>query len=93
VSSQSLLQPRQFHFIAAALRQLDSGIPIQNTAIGSALNALNVQNPFIWSLASATYALNASGTASVVLTGYDVDAIWTLEQAIVNLTGVSIRVF
>jgi hypothetical protein len=65
------------------------GMPIQNTAIGAALNWAGVENPFIWSLASATYAMNASGAPMAVVTYANPESIWTLEQAILDLRGIS----
>jgi RHS repeat-associated protein len=77
----------------AAKLAVESGLmPIQHTAIGSLLNAAGVESRFIWSLASATYAANASGTATAYITYFNPEAIWTLEQAILELRGVPFRV-
>lgn len=69
------------------------GMPIQNTAIGLALNWAGVENRLIWSIASGTYALNAIGAPIAVVTYVSPDSIFLLETAILQPRGMSFRYF
>ncbi len=68
------------------------GTTIGQTPIGAALNALGVENRIVWGAASATFAANASGTATAVLSYVSPASLWLVERTILDFRGIPINV-
>lgn len=66
------------------------GTTITQTPIGAILDGLGVENRFVWTVASATFAANASGTVDAVINYVSPESIWNVEQAILNWRGIPI---
>jgi hypothetical protein len=67
------------------------GSTMSQTPIGAVLSAANVQNPVVLNIASAIYAANMSGTATVVVgAGGATGAYYAVEQAILAMRGIPI---
>jgi RHS repeat-associated protein len=66
------------------------GTTIGQTPIGAILGGLGVENRIVWTVASATFAANASGTATAVIRYVGPNSIWMIERAILNLRNVPI---
>jgi len=84
---------------ASALAAASSGIPIFNTAIGSAMNALqksfNFQFPkMVWNAASAIYATTARGTVQVFITESNYNSTFSrIEAPIIEFLGKAEMIF
>ncbi|HNG37154.1 MAG TPA: RHS repeat-associated core domain-containing protein [Nitrosomonas sp.] len=68
------------------------GTTIAKTPIGAILNGLGVKNKLVWNLASATFAANASGHATVVIRHVAPNSSWQIERAILNWRGIPIHI-
>jgi RHS repeat-associated protein len=67
------------------------GSTMSQTPIGAILSAANVQNPVVLNVASAIYAANMSGTATVVVgAGGATGAYYAVEQTILAMRGIPI---
>lgn len=66
------------------------GTTIAKTPIGAVLNGLGVENRIVWSVASATFAANAEGTAIAVIRHVAPESLWLVERAILNWRGIPI---
>ena len=66
------------------------GTTIAKTPIGAVLNGLGIQNRLAWTIASATFAANAKGTATAVIRYAAPNSIWPIERAILSARGVPI---
>ena len=67
------------------------GTTIAKTPIGAILNGLGIESRLVWAPASATFALNASGTATAVIRHVAPESLWIMERAILNWRGIPIR--
>lgn len=64
------------------------GTTIAKTPIGAILNGLGVENRLVWGAAAATFAANASGTATAVIRYVAPESLWLVERAILNWRGI-----
>jgi len=74
----------------AAAEAATMGTTIAQTPIGSLLVSVGVENRVIWAIASATFAGNASGTATAVIRYVAPTSLWLLENTILNFRNIPI---
>jgi RHS repeat-associated protein len=66
------------------------GTRIADTPIGAIFDGLGIESRWVWGPASATFAANASGTATAVINFVAPTSLWLTERAILTFRGIPI---